>query len=71
MHGESDLNIRKSIKEFISVLVDCVACLNRPHNISACLERGGGTSCGSRDTRPTWVLGSRTPLVCREDSEVL
>ena len=33
--GESDLNIRKSIKEFISVLVNCGACLNRPHNILA------------------------------------
>ena len=31
--GESDLNIRKSLKELISVLVDCGACLSRPHNI--------------------------------------
>ena len=31
--GESDLNIQKSIKEFINVLVDCGACLSRPHNI--------------------------------------
>ena len=34
-------------------------------------ERGCGTSCGRSDTRPTWVLGSRTPLVRREDSEVM
>ena len=31
--GESDSNIRKIVKEFISVLVDCGASLSRPHNI--------------------------------------
>ena len=31
--GESYTNIRKSIKECISVLVDCAACFSRPHNI--------------------------------------
>ena len=30
----------------------------------------GRTSCVRRDTRPTWVLGGRTPLVHREGSEV-
>ena len=27
------LNIRKSVKELISVLVDCGACYSRPHKI--------------------------------------
>ena len=27
------MNIRKSAKEFISILVDCGACFSRPHNI--------------------------------------
>ena len=41
--GDSNLNIRKSAKEFISVLVDCGACLSRPHNIyiRQSPERGG------------------------------
>ena len=51
--GESDLNFRKSIKEFISVLVDCGACLNRPHNISA--ESGAW---------PRWCAG-KTQKSCR------
>ena len=34
-------------------------------------ECGGRTSCVRRDTRPTWILGSRTPSVNREDSEVV
>ena len=33
MTQETDSNIQKSVKEFISVLVDCGACLSRPHNI--------------------------------------
>ena len=34
-------------------------------------ERGGGPSCSGRNTRPTWVFVNRTPLVRREDSEVV
>ena len=64
--GESDLNIRKSVKELISVLVDCGACLSRPHNIfgrvrnvevEPPLVNGTPALLGYQEIGPRWCAG--------------
>ena len=70
--GESFTNIRKSVKEFISVLVDCAACFSRPHNVFGRVRNvEANPFCSRWDIRSIWVIGNRTPLVRREDSEVM